>query len=266
MVDSLSREALIEYQKELLASIKYASIIQRAVLPDKKMLDATLGDYFIFFKPRDIVSGDFYYCSRKEENVVIAAGDCTGHGVPGALLSIMGISFLNEILSERFTLKASTILNLLRERVMKVLHQKGYDDENKDAIDMALCVINFEKKTLQYAGAYNSLYHIRKKVLTEIKADKMPVGINAIEEESFRNNTLKLEKGDMIYIFSDGFADQFGGPQGKKIMYGPFKALLTEISVYPTGLQRNKVEEYLLDWKKKESQVDDILVFGVKIN
>jgi len=266
MVESLSREALIEYQKELLASIKYASFIQQAILPDKKALDASLGDYFIFYKPRDIVSGDFYYCSKKDENVIIAAGDCTGHGVPGALLSIMGISFLNEILSERSVHKASTVLNLLRERVMKALHQKGHDEENKDAIDMSLCVINFGKKTLHYAGANNSLYHVRNKTLSEIKADKMPVGINAIEEESFTNHTLHLQKGDMLYIFSDGYADQFGGPFGKKIMYGQFKSLLRDISVLPTDIQRNELNSFLQNWMKKEAQVDDILVFGVKIN
>ncbi len=266
MNESLSREALIEHHKELLASIKYASFIQQAILPDKKMLDTVLGDYFIFFKPRDIVSGDFYYCSKKDEAVIIAAGDCTGHGVPGALLSIMGISFLNEILSERGVLKASTILNLLRERVMKALHQKGCEDENKDAIDMALCVINFEKMTLQYAGANNSMYHVRNKVLTEIKADKMPVGVNAVEEESFTNHVLNLADGDMIYIFSDGFADQFGGPKGKKIMYGPFKSLLKGISHQNTDDQYIEIDKYLRGWMGTIPQVDDILVFGVKIN
>jgi len=266
MTESLSREALIEYQKELLASIKYASFIQQAILPDEKNRRAILKDHFIFFKPRDIVSGDFYYCSRKDDSVIIAAGDCTGHGVPGALLSIMGISFLNEILSERGAMKASTILNLLRERVMKALHQRGHEEENKDAIDMALCVINFEERKLQYAGANNSMNHVRNKQLTEIKADKMPVGINAIEEDSFTNHTIRLMKDDMIYIFSDGFPDQFGGLKGKKFMYGPFKSLLTDISGYATDIQYNKLDDFLHDWMGKEPQVDDILVFGLKIN
>ncbi|MFZ5941177.1 MAG: PP2C family protein-serine/threonine phosphatase [Bacteroidota bacterium] len=266
MNESLSREALIENHKELLASIKYASFIQQAILPDKKLLKSALKDYLLFFRPRDIVSGDFYYCSRKDDSVIMAAGDCTGHGVPGALLSIMGISFLNEILSERNSMKASTILNLLRERVMKALHQRGGEDENKDAIDMALCVINFEQMNLQFAGANNSLYHVRDNKLTEIKADKMPVGINAVEEESFTNNTVKLRSGDMIYIFSDGFPDQFGGPRGKKIMYGPFKSLLSKIAAYDVDYQYDELGRYLEAWKGKEPQVDDILVFGVKIN
>ena len=214
---ALSRETLLIQRRELMASLKYASFIQRAVLPDLKYMENILKDFFVLHKPRDIVSGDFYYCSRKEEYIVAAAGDCTGHGVPGALMSIMGVSFLNEILSIRGPVKSSRILNLLRERVMKALHQRGHELENKDAMDMALCIFNPKTMELQYSGANNPLYHIRKKVLTEIKADKMPVGINAIEEESFTNHSLQLKPGDIVYIFSDGFADQFGGPLEQEI-------------------------------------------------
>jgi len=139
---ALSREILLEQRKQLMASLKYASFIQKAILPDQNYLENTLKDFFILHKPRDIVSGDFYYVSRKEEYIVAAAGDCTGHGVPGALMSIMGVSFLNEILSTRGPVKTSRILNLLRERVMKALHQRGLELENKDAMDMALCVFH----------------------------------------------------------------------------------------------------------------------------
>lgn len=260
----LSREALLDQRRELLSSIKYASFIQQAVLPDFKHISKILKDYFILYMPRDIVSGDFFYVTRKEEYIIAAAGDCTGHGVPGALMSIMGISFLNEILSSRGTLKASSILNLLRERVMNALHQTGRDEENKDAIDMALCVFDPGKNELQFAGANNSLYHIRKKVLTEIKADSMPVGINAIEEESFRNQFVHLKKEDVIYIFSDGYADQFGGPDGKKFKYGPFKNLLIDISDKPMDQQKDILEKDIKEWKGNEEQVDDILVFGIK--
>lgn len=260
----LSREALLDQRRELLSSIKYASFIQHAVLPDEKSIAKILNDHFILYMPRDIVSGDFYYVSRKEEYIVAAAGDCTGHGVPGALMSIMGISFLNEILSSRGSLKASSILNLLRERVMRVLHQTGRDEENKDAIDMALCVFDPRKNELQYSGANNSLYHIRKKILTEIKADSMPVGVNAIEEESFSTQIVKLLKDDIVYIFSDGYADQFGGPNGKKFKYGPLKNLLIDISDKPLLKQKDILEKVITDWKGKEEQVDDILVFGIK--
>ena len=260
----LTREILLEQRRELLASLKYASFIQRAILPDRRYLDNTLKDYFILHKPRDIVSGDFYYCSRREELIVTAAGDCTGHGVPGALMSIMGASFLNEILSSRGPCKPSRILNLLRERVMNALHQRGEELENKDAMDMALCVFNPRTHELQFAGANNSLYHIRKKVLTEIKADKMPVGINAIEEDSFSNHSLQLKPGDIVYIFSDGFADQFGGPSNKKFKYGPFKELLIRISDRSMEVQQNELNQVIETWKGDEAQVDDILVFGIK--
>jgi len=260
----LSRETLLTQRRELMASLKYASFIQRAVLPDLMYMENILKDFFVLHKPRDIVSGDFYYCSRKEEYIIAAAGDCTGHGVPGALMSIMGVSFLNEILSSRGPVSSSRILNLLRERVMKALHQRGHELENKDAIDMALCVFNPKTRELQFSGANNPLYHIRKKVLTEIKPDKMPVGINAIEEESFTNHSLQLKPGDIVYIFSDGYPDQFGGPDNKKFKYGPLKELLISISDRSMEEQRDHLDKVISVWKGDQFQVDDILVFGIK--
>lgn len=260
----LTREELLEQRQELLASIKYASFIQRAILPEPSYLDKTLYEYFIFHLPRDIVSGDFYYCTKLEEYIIFGAGDCTGHGVPGALMSIMGASFLNDILSGRGPWKASRILNLLRERVMKALHQTGMDEENKDAIDMTLLVFNEDTGELQFSGANNPLYHIRAGKLTEIKGDKMPVGINAIEEDSFSNHTIQLISDDMVYIFSDGFPDQFGGENNKKFKYGPFKKLLTSISSDDLSVQKEKLLRNLVQWKGKNDQVDDILVVGLK--
>jgi serine phosphatase RsbU (regulator of sigma subunit) len=260
----LSRDKLLEQRKELLSSLKYASFIQKAVLPDERSMKNLLSDHFILHRPRDIVSGDFYYCTRKEELVIVAAGDCTGHGVPGALMSIMGVSFLNEILSSRGPCKPGRILNLLRERVMNALHQRGEELENKDAIDMALCVFNKLNNELQFAGANNPLYHVRNKVLTEIKADKMPVGIHAIEEDSFSNHNMQLKHGDTVYIFSDGYADQFGGPLNKKFKYGPLKELLIRISDRPMEKQRQELDQVIERWKGDESQVDDILIFGIR--
>lgn len=262
--EKLSREELLEQRKELISSIKYASFIQEAILPDQHYLDKVLNEYFILHLPRDIVSGDFYFCTKIENFVVIAAGDCTGHGVPGALMSIMGASFLNDILSGRGPWKASRILNLLRERVMKALHQTGSDEENKDAMDMALCVFNEETGELQYSGANNPLYHVRNGKLTEIKADKMPVGINAIDEESFTNHTIQMISDDMIYIFSDGYPDQFGGEYNKKFKYTPLKVLFTEISGMELHLQQEILKERFYKWKGKNEQVDDILIFGLK--
>ena len=262
--ENLTREKLLEQRKELMSSLKYASFIQKAILPDQHDLQNILSDYFLLFKPREVVSGDFYYCTRKDELIIVAAGDCTGHGVPGALLSIMGVSFLNEILSAKGPYKPASILNLLRERVMNALHQRGEELENKDAMDMALLVYNTETSELQYAGANNPLYHIRKKVLTEIKADKMPVGINAIEEESFNNHSLQLKPGDTVYIFSDGYADQFGGPLDKKFKYGPMKELLMEISESSMEEQKKVLDETITSWKGDGAQIDDILMFGIK--
>lgn len=260
----LSRKKLLEQRRELMASLKYASFIQRAILPDQRYLQNTLSEYFLLFRPRELVSGDFYYCTRKDELIIVAAGDCTGHGVPGALMSIMGVSFLNEILSARGSYKPATILNLLRERVMNALHQKGEELENKDAMDMALVVYNKRTHELQYAGANNPLYHIRKKVLTEIKANKMPVGINAIEEESFTNHSLQLKQGDIVYLFSDGYADQFGGPRDKKFKYGPMKELLMSISDEKMEDQKRILEQTIMSWKGDRAQIDDILFFGIK--
>jgi serine phosphatase RsbU (regulator of sigma subunit) len=260
----LSRENLLDQRRELMASLKYASFIQRAVLPDQKVMENMLKEFFIFHQPRDIVSGDFYYCARKEDYIVVAAGDCTGHGVPGALMSIMGISFLNEILSIRGPIRSSRILNLLRERVMKALHQRGYELENKDAMDMSLCVFHPKSGELQFSGANNPLYHIRNKVLTEIKADKMPVGIDAIEENSFTNHTLQLKPGDIVYLFSDGYPDQFGGPENKKFKYGPFRELLINLSDRSMEAQKKELDRVMSEWKDGQSQVDDILILGIR--
>ncbi|MGW8314852.1 MAG: PP2C family protein-serine/threonine phosphatase [Bacteroidales bacterium] len=260
----LTRRTLLEQRRLLMASLKYASFIQKAVLPDLKYMENVLKDFFVFHKPRDIVSGDFYYCSRKEDYIIAAAGDCTGHGVPGALMSIMGISFLNEILSSRGPVKASRILNLLRERVMRALHQRGHELENKDAMDMALCVFNPRTRELQFSGANNPLYHLRNRVLTEIKSDKMPVGINAIEEDSFTNHTMQLKPGDIVYIFSDGYPDQFGGPENKKFKYGPLKELMVRISSLSMDEQREELDRVMTTWKGDEPQVDDMLIFGIQ--
>jgi serine phosphatase RsbU (regulator of sigma subunit) len=147
---------------------------------------------------------------------------------------------------------------------MRALHQKGHELENKDAMDMALCIFNPKTRELQYSGANNPLYHIRSKVLTEIKADKMPVGINAIEENSFTNHTMQLKPGDIVYIFSDGYPDQFGGPDDKKFKYGPFKELLIGISDRSMEEQQKELDRVITTWKGETSQVDDMLIFGIK--
>lgn len=255
---------LLDQRKELLASLKYASFIQRAILPEQREMEQALEDHFILYKPRDIISGDFYYCTRKEQQVIVAVGDCTGHGVPGALMSIMGVSFLNEILSGRGPMTPSRILNLLRERVMRALRQRGNELENKDAMDMALCVYTPESGKLLYAGANNPLYLVRKGKLNIFGANKMPVGIDAFEENSFTSKEVQLKKGDIVYLFSDGYPDQFGGEYGKKFKYGPFRDLLCEVSKLDMDQQKLRLDTTISDWMGDQAQIDDITIFGIR--
>ena len=251
-------------QKELEESLEYASSIQSALLPDLRYFQKLFPDSFILFKPRDIVSGDFYWYARKGSRIAITAADCTGHGVPGAFMSMLGISFLNEIVSKCIP-RANTILNRLRENVMKALHQTGDITENKDGLDIALCVIDLDEMQMEFSGAFNPLYLIRKGILHETRGDKMPIGINAVAEKSFSNHTLKLHTGDLIYLFSDGYADQFGGPEDKKFKYSTLKDLLLRISQKPMEAQKKVLENSFGRWKADGEQLDDVLIIGIKI-
>ena len=259
--DEISRQ-----KKEIIESLEYACLIQTALLPQPSLLQKTFHDSFILYLPKDIISGDFYWISEKQECILFAAVDCTGHGVPGALMSILGITSLNEIVSEIDNLKANRILNQLREKIMKSLHQTGQGGESKDGMDISFCIFNRKTKELQYSGANNPLYYIRKNILYEIKPDKMPIGVSGIEEKSFRNNFVKMKKGDVLYTFSDGFPDQFGGPRGKKFKYKPFKDLLLEIHNKNMKEQKEILLSAFNDWKKDFEQVDDILIIGIRID
>ncbi len=201
--------------KDITDSINYAKNIQEAILPKLANIEKVFPDSFVLFKPRDIVSGDFYWMEHKEKRTFIAAADCTGHGVPGAFMSMLGNAFLDEIVNNNpENIKASEVLNLLRDNVIDSLHQTGGEGESKDGMDIALCIIDWEAKKLEYAGANNPLYLLRNNVLNEIKGDKMPIGYH-IRKEPYKNHELDVFVGDTLYIFSDGFADQFGGPNGK---------------------------------------------------
>jgi len=261
-----------EKNLEITDSIHYAKRIQFAVLPSEKIISKNLPEHFILFKPKDIVSGDFYWVAKKANKFIVAAADCTGHGVPGAFMSMLGITFLNEIVTNKGIISANEILNHLRNNVMNALGQTGKDDEAKDGMDIALCVIDFEKNELEYSGAYNPLYMIHNEELTEVKADRMPIGIYGEKEESFTLNKIKLEKGNTIYIFSDGYVDQFGGPEGKKFKSVSFKKLLTSIQNRSMKDQKAILEETIEDWKnfpnehgKNYEQIDDIVVIGIRI-
>jgi serine phosphatase RsbU (regulator of sigma subunit) len=256
----------IEKQKEEITdSIKYAKRIQNAILPAPEFATEILREHFILFRPRDIVSGDYYWMNKVGNKVIVAAADCTGHGVPGAFMSMLGVSFLNEIVNKNNTVQPHLILNDLRSQVKRTLGQTGKEGEAKDGMDIALCVIDFEANKLQYAGAYNPLLLFRNGELIEVKADKMPIGIYIREKESFTNNEIELQPGDTFYIFSDGYADQFGGPTGGKFKSKPFKELLLSIQDKSMEEQREILNTTIDQWRGEIDQIDDIIVMGVRV-
>ncbi len=258
-------EELERHKKEVTDSIEYAFLIQAALLPPNQQLERYLDEHFVLYLPRDIVSGDFYWLYPMDQWIYIAVADCTGHGVPGALMSILGISFLNEIMSKREFIKPNRILNLMREKVMKALHQTGARNESQDGMDIGLIALNRSTNELQYAGANNFLHYIRKGEIKQMKGDRMPIGISGIEEVSFSNHLITMHKGDIVYLFSDGFADQFGGKKGKKYKYRQFQSLLHSNSKRPMREQKELLLNEFLNWKGSYDQVDDILVMGLKI-
>jgi len=258
------RDKISHQKKEIEDSIYYAQRIQRSLLPSKKFLDQLLPEHFIYFKPRDIVSGDFYWANYIREKFIITAADCTGHGVPGAFMSMLGIAFLNDIVNKQEQIDASIILDQLRNEIIQALGQTGAEGEAKDGMDMALCILDLEKKTAQFAGANNPIYHIRNKELMETKGSKMPVSIHETMS-SFASHTVSLEKGDALYIFSDGYADQFGGPKGKKFMYKAFKNLLIDISDKSMSEQSEILDKTMEDWMGTLEQIDDMVIIGIRI-
>jgi len=262
-------EAVNKQKNEILDSITYAKKIQAAMLPPEQYFNEVLNDVFILFKPRDIVSGDFFWIKQVNQYVVLAAADCTGHGVPGAFMSLLGISFLDEIVQRREITQANQVLNELRKQIRNSLRQQGQTEEAKDGIDMALCVFDEKNNTLQYSGANNPLYLIRDKngapELTEFKADRMPLGYNPGRFKTFTNKDIQLEYGDVFYLFSDGFLDQKGGKEGKKFMSKNFKDLLIKIHQEPMREQKNILDKTITDWMGDTSQIDDILVIGVRV-
>jgi len=261
------QKEIVEHKnEEIMDSIKYAKRIQTALLPPEEILDKSQIEHFILFKPRDIVSGDFYWFRDIGDFVVIVAADCTGHGVPGAFVSMLGMAFLNEIAVQIHEVKANDILNKLRAQVIKSLRQKGQEGDSKDGMDLALYVIDRKNMKLQFAGANNPLVLIRNGEIIQVKGDRMPIGYHIIMDD-FKNNELDIEKGDMLYTFSDGYQDQFGGEKGSKFMIKKMKRLMVEKCELPVEEQRKFFDETIEEWKKvgKEEQVDDILLIGVRI-
>jgi len=262
-------EAVNNQKNEILDSITYAKKIQSAMLPPEQYFNEILNEVFILFKPRDIVSGDFFWIKQVNQYVILAAADCTGHGVPGAFMSLLGISFLNEIVQRREITQSNQVLNELRKQIRNSLRQHGQTEEAKDGIDMALCVIDEKNNTLQYSGANNPLYLIRDKngapELTEFKADRMPLGYYQGSFKTFTNEDIQLENGDVFYLFSDGFVDQKGGKDNKKFLSKKFKNLLLKIHQEPMREQKRILDKTITDWMGDNSQIDDILVIGARV-
>jgi serine phosphatase RsbU (regulator of sigma subunit) len=251
---------------EISDSIEYAQSIQMALLPRTDVLQKLLPQSFVLMKPRDIVSGDFYWVKQMEEKVIVAVADCTGHGVPGALLSMLGITFLNEICQNEATLSAGHILDELRAKVIEAFKQTDGQNATNDGMDIALCIVDLNKNQLQFSGANNPLYIIQAGELIEIKGDKMPISYYPNAKEKFTNHSVQLAGNESFYLFSDGFIDQFGGPKGFKYRPKRFKQLLLDSSSATTPKkQKNILEKELNSWMKGHEQTDDIIVLGVQL-
>jgi serine phosphatase RsbU (regulator of sigma subunit) len=260
------RTSEIEAKKmEITASIEYAGRIQKAILPVEDHFRESFADYFILYKPRDIVSGDFYWIGENEKSIFFTVVDCTGHGVPGAFMSTMGISTLHEIIANNRSLQANKVLKLLRNKIVKTLHQTGKTGEMADGMDIAFCILNKDRKTMQFSGAFNSLVIVQGEEFREYKGDRMPIGIHYGKESAFTNYNIDVNPGDTIFLFSDGFASQFGGPDGTKYKKSNFKDLLSKICQKPMNEQRNILEMELEKWKGTQDQVDDVTILGVRI-
>ncbi|MGZ4118970.1 MAG: SpoIIE family protein phosphatase, partial [Bacteroidia bacterium] len=258
------KKLIEEKNKDITDSINYAKRIQEAILPEQSLLATIFNDSFILFKPKDIVSGDFYWFAEHENKKIIAVADCTGHGVPGALMSMIGSNLLNKIILEDGLTQPDLILNKLNDEVRIALKQKESTSETRDGMDISLICIN--GNDLQYAGAHRPLFHISQNNLIEIKADKFPIGgIQQEEKRLFTNHVLTLQKNDALYLSSDGFADQFGGVNGKKLMTKTFKELLIRIQDQKMEDQKEYLNTTIENWRGSREQVDDILVIGIKI-
>ena len=263
------KDEIEEKNRDIMDSIQYAKKIQTALLPPEDDMGKLNMDGFILFLPRDIVSGDFYWIGQKNGKVVTVAADCTGHGVPGAFMSMLGLSFLNNIIGEAEDVKANEILNELRSQVIQHLRQKGQEGEQKDGMDLALHIIDQENKKLEFAGANNPLIMIRNDELIQLKGDRMPIGIHELADQPFVNNEMEIFAGDVLYTFSDGFQDQFGGPKDKKFMIKRMKEIFLEIHKKPMEEQKQILHKAFTEWIETAAtpteQVDDVILIGIRI-
>jgi serine phosphatase RsbU (regulator of sigma subunit) len=277
------RDLVFAQKNEITDSINYAKRIQLALLPRKANLDLIMPEYFVLCKPKDILSGDFYWIREAEGSLIIVSADCTGHGVPGAFMSILGITLLNEQLGKGRLEDPGEILDSLRTKVKEMLVQQGKVEEQKDGMDMAIAIIHKEKRELQFAGANTPLFLIRESSqltgdepgaevpvvsngshLFELKGDRQPFGVYW-KETKFTNHRVKLRDRDTLYVFTDGFIDQFGGEQRKKFKTYRFKELLLSIQHEPMHKQKQLLDDAFSSWRGDIEQIDDLCIVGARI-
>ena len=259
-------EQIAELYEQVKDSILYAKRIQEAILPSREEINASLQNSMVLFRPKDIVSGDFYWFTEKPDRVIIAAADCTGHGVPGALMSMIGSSLLNEIVNEKGITQPNEILLALKHGVIKALNKHPSSDQTKDGMDIGICSIPKKGNKIDFAGANNPLWMVRDGEIIDFRGDRQPVGIYGDNLDTpYTNHTIDIQDGDSVYIFSDGYADQFGGPRGKKFKYSQFKKLLVQINNETMESQRDTLNTRIEEWMgDQEEQIDDILVVGIR--
>ena len=259
-----------EKNREITDSINYAQRIQSSLLASKEMLDTHLKSYFIYFQPKDIVSGDFYWGEQLSNGrFALVTADSTGHGVPGAIMSMLNISCIKEAIENKKLVEPCDILNHTRSAIIKTLANDGSRDGGKDDMDCSLISFDFNNSLLTYSAANNPIWIVRKNStpeLIELAPNKMPVGKHDKDSIPFTQHDFNLQTGDVIYAITDGYPDQFGGPKGKKFMYKQMKELLIKISSKPMNEQRMLLEKHLNDWKQSAEQVDDITVIGIKFS
>ena len=252
--------------KQLNDGINYAKTIQNSLLPSfSDMKNILPENHFVLSQPKQSIGGDFFYAKERDDYIIFAVADCTGHGVSGALITMLGISFLNDIIDRNLLVNSVEILNKLREKIKHAFHAYRNNVENKNGMDIALCIVNKKTNLMQFSGAFNPLYIIRNNKLSEYKSTRNPIGYYPVEKE-FEAHHIQLQENDNIYLFSDGFFDQTGGAQGLKYSKKRFKELLLKIHKEEAVIQKEKLEKELVNWKAKHRQVDDITIMGVKWN
>jgi serine phosphatase RsbU (regulator of sigma subunit) len=279
----VQHDTVYSQKKMMTDSISYAERIQSAILPSDSRLNELLDEHFVFFKPKDIVSGDFYWIKEVQDHLVIVGADCTGHGVPGAFMSMLGITMLNDLIGDKCFDAPGAVLEQLRIKIKDMLDQEGNVKDQKDGMDMAIAILDKKTRMLHFAGANNPLYVIRNKALLngnhldpyfsteddnyqlfELKGDKQPIGVHW-EETKFTNHTISLQEEDTIYIFSDGFVDQFGGDNRKKFKSVNFKKLLLSIQKESMEKQGEVLRQTYDTWRGANEQIDDVSVFGIRV-